>query len=231
MRFFVLFILLSATVGLGLLPQASLAQQRFIAGAATASDVALQAAWLDLELLESELVSLEARVSALSTLRNQINTCSTAGKVYAWGHRSADTNGCVAVGQKVVREVAVITEADGDRSGDGGTTMEARLLNFANANGCPTSGGWHICSDYELAYWSTIRDLSYLDNSYAVRSLNPWAGNSGSSFFANWTGPTSFDCNEWTSNAVSATRALMTYTNGVPRLAACDNKHDWLCCR
>jgi hypothetical protein len=223
---------------LALLPATAWGQNKLLSSAPNADSLPVKQLEANIDFLMRELDILHKKILALYPLYVDIAACGAAGQIYSPGAAGFNSKCVPLSGAPFVSEIKATTATnDGDFSAYG-STPSARLQGFINANGCPTTSGWHPCTDDEVIFALDNRvtgatnptTLITGSDEYWVRSVNP-------SRFSPSETPGSplatYSCSGWTSNSGALRGTDFTSAQTWPRfiITRCSTLGKVLCCR
>lgn len=227
-----------AALLLMLLPGIAWGQSKVMSSAPSGDSLPVKQLEANIDFLMRELDILHKKIAALYPLYNDISACGILGQVYSPG-AAAFGSKCVPVsGAPFVSEIKATTITIDGNMAAYGSTPSTRLQGFINANGCPTSEGWHTCTDDEVIFAidnrvtgaTTPTTIITGTDEYWVRTLNPYR-------FSPSETPGSplatYSCTGWTSNSNSLRGTVFAASQVWPRfnLTRCSTLGKALCCR
>jgi len=242
------------TVMLALGASVAVAQNKILSTTPIASNLPVKQLEVNIEFLSQEMDRMLRLVKEMETKVTKMDSCQDAGKLYAPGaagvgvdsdgaDADATTDGCVGLtGVPVVTEIKATTASINGNMGAYGSNPTARMQGFINSNGCPTTAGWHPCSDDEVIYaldqlvGGLTSPTTIVDGStYWVRSIIPFRFSQTDTS----TTATSLNCSGWTSSTApfaSPAELVGTMFDGnadMPmfNFGSCATSRKLLCCR
>lgn len=231
----------TAILMLMLLPGLAWGQNKVMSSAPSDDSVQVKQLEANIDFLMRELDILHKKVLALYPLFTDVAACSALGQVYSPGAAGFGSKCVPLSGPPFVSEIKVTTATRVGNMVAYGSTASDRIQGFINANGCPTSSGWHACTDDEVIFAldnrvtgaTNLDTFINLTNGYWVRSLVPYRFYPGETPASGAV--TSYNCEAWSNGGASLTviGTIFSADPNMPRFmgGSCGTARGVLCCR